>query len=363
MKKQSNEFVQLARLALTGKPDDVLLFVRRHAHRVRETDPETSVALQRLAGAGSPTRALIPEALPVDSDSRLELLRRETAVHLDIVPTWPESVRSGLEATIAERKQEVRLNEQGLTPTRSLLFAGPPGVGKTLAARYLAAATGRPLLTLDLSAVMSSFLGRTGNNLRVVLDYAQRAPSVLLLDEFDAIAKRRDDSGEIGELKRLVTVLLQTIDQWPSSGILVAATNHPDLLDPAVWRRFERVIEFPMPDLVTIERAMIQFLGSDADAVQHVLRPLAVLLQGSSFSVVERELRAARRRAIVESIPIDVAITTLIQDFVQRRPRAERIAAARELQNSGLSQRQISDLTGVSRDTLRKHSTGTSAES
>jgi hypothetical protein len=113
-------------------------------------------------------------------------------------------------------------------------------LGDTLAARVLARTLGRPLLILDLAAVMSSFLGRTGGNLRHVLDYAKSIECVLLLDELDAIAKRRDDAGEIGELKRLVTVLIQEIDDWPSSGLLVAATNHPELLDPAIWRRFFR---------------------------------------------------------------------------------------------------------------------------
>src|SRR5665213_3572636 len=123
----------------------------------------------------------------------------------------------------------------------------PPGVGKTLAARWIARELHRPLLTLDLSAVMSSFLGRTGANVRHVLDYAKGVDCVLLLDELDSIAKRRDDASDVGELKRLVTVLLQEIDDWPSTGLLIAATNHSDLLDPAVWRRFEMRVNFPMP--------------------------------------------------------------------------------------------------------------------
>ncbi|NJN36652.1 MAG: glutamate-5-semialdehyde dehydrogenase [Nitrospiraceae bacterium] len=115
---------------------------------------------------------------------------------------FASDVQSALDALVSERREEIVLREAGLEPVRSAIFTGPPGVGKTLAARWVARALGRPLLILDLSAVMSSYLGRTGSNLRHVLDYAKSIDCVLLLDELDAIAKRRDDRGEIGELKR-----------------------------------------------------------------------------------------------------------------------------------------------------------------
>ena len=149
-----------------------------------------------------------------------------------------------MDQLVAEHSRVGDLLRAGLSPTRTALFIGPPGVGKTLGDGWLARELHRPLLTLDLSAVMSSFLGRTGANLRHVSDYAKGVPCIMLLDEIVAIAKRRDDSQEVGELKRLVTVLLQEIDDWPSGGLLIAATNHSDLLDPAVWRRFETQIAF-----------------------------------------------------------------------------------------------------------------------
>src|SRR5690606_24392344 len=105
----------------------------------------------------------------------------------------------------------------------------------------------RRLLVVDLASLVSSQLGRTGANLRAVIEEGASADSILFLDEFDSISKKRGDEGEVGELKRVVNVLLQALDSWPRSGLLIAATNHPELLDKAVWRRFDRVIDFPDP--------------------------------------------------------------------------------------------------------------------
>jgi len=115
-----------------------------------------------------------------------------------------------------------------------------------------------PLATLDLAAAISSLLGRTGLNLRRVLDHGRRAPCVLFLDEFDAVAKRRDDPSDLGELKRAVNVLLKEMEQWPSSSVLVAATNHPALLDPAVFRRFDTVIALPLPGPIERETLLLR---------------------------------------------------------------------------------------------------------
>jgi SpoVK/Ycf46/Vps4 family AAA+-type ATPase len=203
--------------------------------------------------------------------------------------------------------------------------------------------------------VMSSFLGRTGNNVRLVLDYAKGQDCILLLDELDAIAKRRDDVTEVGELKRLVTVLLQEIDDWPLSGLLLAATNHPDLLDPAVWRRFEMIVSFPAPDATRLRQAVHLYLGDkvrDRDLWESVL---STVLKGQSFSDVERRITIARRAATVSGEPVEKYLIELMRDSLAKLPRSERLDAARLLvQSRALSQRQAYELTGISRDTLRK---------
>ncbi|WP_284352652.1 AAA family ATPase [Roseisolibacter agri] len=292
--------------------------------------------------------------MPVDTDSRLDLLRVEPVPVLDHEPLWAPPVRAALEQLVRERQEAAALDAAGLTPTRTAVFSGPPGVGKTLAARWVARALGRPLLILDLAAVMSSYLGRTGANLRHVLDYAKGVRGVLLLDEIDALAKRRDDAQEIGELKRLVTVLLQEVDDWPPSGLLLAATNHPDLLDPAAWRRFDVRVEFPMPTTRQVH-ALVQRAAEAAGLASGALvDALALTFAGASFSDIERDLLRARRGAVVAGEPFARHAVRLVQEHAGALARADRQRLAGALRSSGLSQRQVNELTGVSRDTLRK---------
>jgi SpoVK/Ycf46/Vps4 family AAA+-type ATPase len=354
---KQDELVQIARLALAGRPQDVQTYIRRLAKRYQGELPDMAAQLTELLQESptrqSPLRREVTAPVPVDLESRLQLLRIEDAPALEVEPIWDVSVKRALDQILSERRRDEELFKQGLTPTRSIIFTGPPGVGKTLAARWIARELHRPLLTLDLSAVMSSFLGRTGANVRHVLDYAKGVNGVLLLDELDSIAKRRDDTTDVGELKRLVTVLLQEIDDWPATGLLIAATNHADLLDPAVWRRFEMRVEFPMPTEAAIRQAVETFLGSSkaASAWKDVL---AVALRGLSFSDVEREVMLARRAAVTRDIPLEDALGQAVQNRMEPMPRRERGQIAMWLTEAGISQRQVHELTGVSRDTIRK---------
>ena len=356
MSDVDSEFVHMARLAAYGKTDDVAALFKKAVPSLVQRRPDLADGIAAVLGMLDRTSLSrsAPTSLPVDSDSKLELLRWDNSPAVTVIPVWPQSVGAVLEEVIGERRVEQRLWEAGIEPTKSLLFSGSPGTGKTLASTWLAEQLKIPLLTLDLSAVMSSFLGRTGNNIRTVLDYAKRSPGILLLDEFDALAKRRDDGFEIGELKRLVTVLIQEIDRWPAHSILIAATNHPDLLDPAVWRRFNRVLEFPMPTQTELKQLIRQLIPeTDRSIVPPEM--LAHLLYGQSFSDVTRTIETTHRAALVKNIRAEEMMVQVAAGLCKSQSKSVKLAFARLLSEAEVSQRKIAQLTGLSRDTLRRH--------
>ncbi|UKY50307.1 AAA family ATPase [Streptomyces inhibens] len=332
------------------------MLVQRMARRYRRTNVALSEELRDLLRAAPSLDSPMRDhgnatPVPLDGDSRLPLIRTDQ-LGPAVTPVLVPAVKAQVEQLRDEHQNLERLAKSGLTPSRTGLFTGPPGVGKTLAARWLAGELKRPLMVLDLSSVMSSYLGRTGSNIRKVLDYAKSSPSVLLLDELDTVAKRRDDVAEVGELKRLVTVLLQEIDDWPSSSLLLAATNHGDLLDPAVWRRFDLVVDFPLPGPKGLEQALAQYCGPvSREVVQFLVHSLA----GASFADAERLVMAARRRAALSDEPLFDVLLKLGQDRLRDMGYADRLHIALDLvQHGGISQRRVSELTGISRDTIRR---------
>lgn len=358
--KISEFFVHLSRVALSGRTQDVQALLHKIAKAQRTSNPELANAITELLRESptraSPLRRQTETALPVDLDTRFQLLRIEDVPSLDHEPVYASETLDILTSLLDERQHLDKLMDAGLSPTKTALFTGPPGVGKTMAARWLARSLEKPLLILDLSAVMSSYLGRTGTNLRHVLDYAKSIDCVLLLDELDAIAKRRDDLGEIGELKRLVTVLIQQIDDWPPSGLLLAATNHPDLLDPAIWRRFETLVNFPLPSQKAAAHFIQSAIENSTENSDDWAEILAIVFQGNSYSDIERDLLAARRAAALNGKCLDFHLESLVKN--NGLSKKDLIELATRLVNSGLvSQRRAKELTGVARDTIRSRTT------
>ncbi|WP_256776795.1 MULTISPECIES: ATP-binding protein [unclassified Stenotrophomonas] len=318
----------------------------------------TARATRRLDSGG-------PFMPPTDPDSNLDLVRIEDEPRPLHTLIWDPAVDRQVRQLVAERKGLLRLQENGLSAPKSVLFCGPPGVGKTESAREVAAALGLPLVILDLATILSSLLGKSGNNLRQVFQYAKRTPCVLLLDEIDAIAKRRDDSGDIGELKRLVTVLLQEIDLWPSTHLMIAATNHVQLLDTAVIRRFEQTINFPRPDALQLS-ALGNSLGSNGSAKMPAgwTTLLAEVLADTSYSDFVRDLNKVRRSAVLGGQKEGAsAIKEIVQEKIDAMSKEARKRVAVSLvQDVKLPQREASRITKIARDTLKSALQGVSRD-
>ena len=174
------------------------------------------------------------------------------------------AVRELLLRVMSENRSRGRLERFGVSPRRRLLFHGAPGCGKTLAAAVLAGEMGLPLMTIRFDALFSRFLGATAVQLRAIFAEMPRRPGVYLFDEFDSVAKARGDSQDVGEMNRVVTAFLQLVDADVSGSILVAATNHVELLDRAVFRRFDTIVPFDKPSreqLVALLRLRLGAVG------------------------------------------------------------------------------------------------------
>ncbi len=181
---------------------------------------------------------------PVDNESRISMVEvgnpsQKSKIIID------KSIEEALTTFIKKVNNKDELEKAGVQINLSLMLYGPPGCGKTTLANYIAKETGLPLVTARLDTLVSSLLGSTAKNIRKVFDFANNKPCILFIDEFDAIAKARDDEHEHGELKRVINSLLQSIDQF--NNVLITATNHSNILDSAVWRRFDTVIEVNRP--------------------------------------------------------------------------------------------------------------------
>jgi SpoVK/Ycf46/Vps4 family AAA+-type ATPase len=155
---------------------------------------------------------------------------------------------SRLRRVLTEQRQQHRLRSHGLRPRRKLLLIGPPGAGKTMTAAALAGELHMPLFTIVLDGLMTKFMGETASKLRLVFDAIAETRGVYFFDEFDAIGARRTERNDVGEIRRVLNSFLQFLEQDESGSLIIAATNHPELLDPALHRRFDDVIEYALPD-------------------------------------------------------------------------------------------------------------------
>lgn len=214
------------------------------------------------------------------------------------LPIFNDDLELGVVALLEEWRHVDKLRAAGIRPALATMLFGAPGTGKTMLAHYIAAQLGLPLVVARLDGLISSFLGTTARNISNLFTFANRYQCVLLLDEFDAVAKLRDDPHELGEIKRVVNTLLQCIDGRAEIGFTIAITNHESLLDPAVWRRFDLRISVPKPSIGTrFEILKRQLLGFSFDETQ--LRFLAWLTDSKTGSDIEKLADFLRRQQAI----------------------------------------------------------------
>jgi ATP-dependent 26S proteasome regulatory subunit len=244
-----------------------------------------------------PAGVAFARTLPVDSDTRFPLIER---VNLKTLHEAPVVISTDHQATVSEfisvAKSQTQLEAEGVTTTTTLLMYGPPGCGKSRLARYIAKELGLDLYVARLDGLISSYLGSTSKNIRALFEFAAKTPCVLFLDEFDAIAKLRGDTQELGELKRVVNSFIQNLDTIGTQTVVIAATNHEDLLDAAVWRRFAYRLQLGYPDGDLRTSMWKQFLNP-LDFTDREIELLTDLSEGFSGSDInEACLRLHRRR-------------------------------------------------------------------
>ena len=202
---------------------------------------------QAKADASAPGRSLRP--VPV-AQPRGELAGLLAVSYPDLRLsdlTVERSVGERLERVLTEQRQSDRLREHGFQPLRRLLLVGPPGTGKTMTARALAGELRLPLFLIRLEVLITKFMGETAAKLRMVFDAVEATRGVYLFDEVDALAGDRSAANDVGEIRRVLNSFLQFLDADGSTSLIVAASNHPQLLDRAVFRRFDSVVEYPLP--------------------------------------------------------------------------------------------------------------------
>lgn len=250
-----------------------------------------------------PGEVLLPSThLPADKETGTRLIEVVFPEQMpEELPIFPEEFVRAVTQVVNEWSSADELSKIGIVPTSSCLLLGAPGTGKTTLAYWLAGQLGLPVVLARIDAMMSSFLGTSARNISQVFTFANRFRCILVLDEFDSLAKMRDDPNEVGEIKRVVNALLQNLDSRKGVGITIGITNHPKLLDTAVWRRFSAQIHVPLPDFKARLAIAVRYAHPLAIS-EAELKFIAALMDGCSGAEIEDFMVAYKKRSVLPPV-------------------------------------------------------------
>ncbi len=337
-----------------------LMIIKKIRKEYPNVADEMSQALACMGTSSAYARSINLPPLPVDKESRYALVNIDEP-SIMLPPILNEYIQQQINDFIKERNLIAQFVQVGITPPNSLLLYGQPGVGKTYIAHWISSQLNLPLVTLDLATSISSYLGRSGQNIRSIFDYAKAQPSVLFLDELDAIAKRRDDTGDLGELKRLVNVLLKEIEDYPVTSIIIGATNHPELLDKAIWRRFDRTLTVEMPEMPERKKIFLRHLDGYEDVLsENILDYLSNSTHGINSADICKLCEHIKRQFIL-SPETPAKIIALSELFKLNPPhdKNEKVEICNNLKHDFpyLTQREISQITHIPLTTVSRYLT------
>lgn len=235
-----------------------------------------------------------------------------------------DAVLEKLRHTIKEQHLYSKLHEHGLSPRRKLLLVGPPGTGKSMTASVLAGELGIPLFLVRLDTLITKFMGETAAKLRQVFDAVSSVRGIYFFDEFDAIGSQRGLANDVGEIRRVLNSFLQMIEHDQSNSVIIAATNHPEILDYALFRRFDDVIEYGLPQQAQIT-AMLKGRLAGFKPARSIWKKVSEQAVGLSYAEIARAIDEAIKNAIIQEHKT-ITENDLIRTLIERKRMTARLA-------------------------------------